>query len=328
MANAGSASPSLVVPQVPGVLRRSLGDIPRDQLRSRGRRDPNPDLGKVAPAKKARSGPYPIGREIQKGYLGRGKKGVFGNGNGSDAPSNMDEEEDMSMSFISHKTDPKTLCPYCDRPLPAEPSATLEALLEQVFLKSYAQPRPSNPNGRTVSLTVFSSLCERHEFESKEAPKGAKEKWPTRIDWEGLPDRLHRMRGELTRILEDEGDRIEYGGGVEATQEVQSPGPWVAGVQGQFATFDKSKTGYYGSKGAEIITQTLWKMFTRASCPNARVDPFTLRDFVERILVPEAAMRLIMEDKSWSVEDEEKKKLAVGIMRDSMAYGTSMFPDE
>lgn len=62
-------------------------------------------------------------------------------------------------------------------------------------------------------------------------------------------------------------------------------------------------------------------MFTPATCPRAEVGSFSLRGFIERILVPEVAMHLIMDDLRCSEAD------ALATLRASAAYGTSMFPD-
>lgn len=54
--------------------------------------------------------------------------------------------------------------------------------------------------------------------------------------------------------------------------------------------------------------------------------PLASGDFLQRILVPEAALRLIMEDLE--LTGEEGTAEALKVMRESSAYGAGMFPDD
>jgi hypothetical protein len=61
----------------------------------------------------------------------------------------------------------------------------------------------------------------------------------------------------------------------------------------------------------------------------ASIAPLTSpTEFIQRILVPEAAIGLIMEDRGLDLENDKHMKKAVKIMRESAAYGVAMFPDE
>ncbi|KAJ7503057.1 RTC4-like domain-containing protein [Mycena galericulata] len=260
-------------------------------------------------------------------------------------------EEDSELFFISPGTDPKTLCPYCDTPLPAQPTPMLTRLLDQTFNKSYRDPRPSNPLGRKAPMGVFAAVCQRHRYESETLPEAEARGWPKSIDWSGLKGRVLAMKRDLAQILADPGDPIVYGN--EANQkdrpEPQRPkGPrmrclfWkdlvkdlkssgtkgVKGVQGQFANFDKTQPGYYGELGSVIIHQTLYDMFPLATVDSDLVDPLTPNEFIQRILVPEVGMRLVIEDMSLDVNDRSDKKRAVAVLRESASYGVAMFPED
>jgi hypothetical protein len=50
-------------------------------------------------------------------------------------------------------------------------------------------------------------------------------------------------------------------------------------------------------------------------------------EFIHRILVPEAAVALIMEDRGLDVTNVAHKIRAIKLMKDSAAYGIAMFPD-
>jgi RTC4-like domain len=82
----------------------------------------------------------------------------------------------------------------------------------------------------------------------------------------------------------------------------------------------------YGEQGSVIIHQTLFNMFPPASFDPARISPLTSNEFVLRILVPEVALRLIMEDRDQEGNDEMHQALVV--LRESSAYGVAMFPED
>jgi hypothetical protein len=77
----------------------------------------------------------------------------------------------------------------------------------------------------------------------------------------------------------------------------------------------------YGELGSMILHQTLYNMFPPSSFDPQSITPLAPQEFIQRILVPEAALALIMEDTG---QDRIK---AVQTMRESAGYGVAMFPD-
>jgi len=77
----------------------------------------------------------------------------------------------------------------------------------------------------------------------------------------------------------------------------------------------------YGELGSMILHQTLYNMFPPSSFDPQSIAPLAPQEFIQRILVPEAALTLIMEDTG---QDRVK---AVQTMRESAGYGVAMFPD-
>ena len=75
-----------------------------------------------------------------------------------------------------------------------------------------------------------------------------------------------------------------------------------------------------------IIHQTLFDIFPPASFDPARISPLTSNEFVSRILVPEVALRLIMEDRD--LEGDDGMYQALAVLRESSAYGVAMFPED
>lgn len=184
----------------------------------------------------------------------------------------------LSTVIISPFTDPRTLCPYCDSPLPASPTSLLTRLLTATANKSSHDPRPTNPLGRKAPFTVFIAVCQRHRFESEILPEAEQKGWPKEIKWTELRERVTKMRKRLKALIDDIeeepqsdedtnekqdvdslfGDEEEFNGTNrgdrgsrsscvfwrEVMAEVKKKGSRaVAGVRGQFASFEKTQPG-------------------------------------------------------------------------------------
>jgi hypothetical protein len=76
-----------------------------------------------------------------------------------------------------------------------------------------------------------------------------------------------------------------------------------------------------------IIHQTLYSLFPPSSFDPTLIAPLTPTEFIQRILVPEAAVGLILEDRELDPQNDKHKEKAVKILRESAAYGVAMFPD-
>ncbi|KAF8625035.1 hypothetical protein AX17_006949 [Amanita inopinata Kibby_2008] len=236
-----------------------------------------------------------------------------------------DWDEDLSVCIA---VDPKLLCPFCDSLLPALPTPRLKKLITNALKKSYPDCRPSNPLGRKAPSAVFIAVCQRHRFESELLPEAERKGWPKSIDWDRLGSRVKGMRNELEGLVES----VRCGTGVsmfweEVKKELETKGSRaVASVHGQFAAFEKAQAGYYGELGYAIIHQTLYDLFPPTSFNPEFIAPLTSREFVQRVLVPEVAVRLIVEDKN--LKSAERFEQAVSILRDSSSFGVAMFPDD
>ncbi|KAH7885744.1 RTC4-like domain-containing protein [Phlebopus sp. FC_14] len=245
------------------------------------------------------------------------------------------EEDSIDIGYAK---DPTTICPYCDEDLPAHPTPPLQNLLATARRKSYADPRPRNPRGLKAPLAIYISVCQRHRFETHHLPIAIERGWPTSIDFKKVPDRVKRMKAELEAIILDNGycddgeedDIDDISGGPrsrsvfwrEVRKEVRKQGSrTVVGVKGQFASFEKTQPGYYGEQGSNIIHQTLFNLFPPSSFDASLIAPLSPAEFIQRILVPEAAVRLIAQDLCADIGD------AIATLRESAQYGVAMFPD-
>lgn len=67
-------------------------------------------------------------------------------------------------------------------------------------------------------------------------------------------------------------------------------------------------------------------MFPPSSLDPSLIAPLTGNEFMEKILVPEVALRLIMEDRN--LKSEEGRQEAFKVLRESSSYGVFMFPED
>ena len=77
----------------------------------------------------------------------------------------------------------------------------------------------------------------------------------------------------------------------------------------------------YGELGSLIIHQSLYNLFPFSSFDVSSIAPFTPAEFIQRVLVPEAAVGLIMQDLHMDRDE------AIVTLRESSQYGVAMFPD-
>ncbi|KAG5636682.1 hypothetical protein H0H81_007212 [Sphagnurus paluster] len=297
------------------------------------------------------AGPSSLGKRLSTGsddaHKSKKRKDVDVDEVLSLADSEYEEEYTIT---ISPPADPSTLCPYCDAPLPPSPTPLLKSLLASAEKKSHREPRPENALGRGAPFTVFIAVCQRHRFENEVLPQAELKGWPKSIDWPALEQRVRRMEGLLRALVDDvpapgviDKDKDRDNMYIDMIDEEQEDSPrarsvfWrevmaevkrkgsraMAAVQGQFASFQKTQPGYYGELGLMIIHQTLYDLFPPASIAAEKVAPLTANEFVQRILVPEVGVRLVMDDMDL---DEARVDEAVRIMRESATYGAQMFP--
>jgi hypothetical protein len=168
----------------------------------------------------------------------------------------------MSSSvFLDPKVDPSTLCPWCDEPLPVEPTELLISIMESVREKSYREARPTNPLGLKASVGTYIPVCKRHRFESHQVPMARAKGWPTRIDFGKLKDRVEALRNELKALIDDKPPASLGDWSLDDEEEESSPRSrslfWqelvgdvktkgtrvMASAKGQFANFDKLQPG-------------------------------------------------------------------------------------
>ncbi|THH00643.1 hypothetical protein EW026_g1928 [Hermanssonia centrifuga] len=266
----------------------------------------------------------------------------------------MSEVNDEDLLFLDPNVDPSTLCPWCDESLPPVPSPHLANLIEAARARSYSDSRPTNPLGLRATPMVFVGVCQRHRFESIQIPLAQQKGWPTKIAWEKLGKRIKSIKSRLQAIVDDVDEQFLPGherqdvdddedetaavddkqllktrprmGSAfwrEVVKNVKKKGSRKAtGIHGQMSNFSKIQPGYYGELGSVIISQTIYNLFPPSEFPPHSTLPLTPTEFIQRILVPEAAVSLVIQDM------QQTRAQAIATLRESAQYGVAMFPDD
>jgi len=99
--------------------------------------------------------------------------------------------------------DPTTLCPFCDDPLPANPSTKLRSQLAYFRETCESEQRWGNSMGLTAPINVFVGFCALHTAETKVIPQGLRYGWPQEIDFKSVATRVRRLESKLRAVIED-----------------------------------------------------------------------------------------------------------------------------
>ncbi|KAF5343205.1 hypothetical protein D9757_010358 [Collybiopsis confluens] len=247
----------------------------------------------------------------------------------------IDETEDDANR---DDPNPDVLCPYCDEQLPEDPSPYFRELLARCARKSYSQPRPSNPKGRKAPVDVFVEVCSRHRLEKEMIPEAMARGWPIEIDWSLIPERVNSLKNHLEALLQNSGDTsglLSDGGNArekcvfwrEVMDELREKRQGkLKSVDTQFLSLRRSQPGYYGEVGLVLIHRAIEQLFPMQELEPAMLHPLGRSEFISRILVPEAALCLILED--FGLSGGLGEETALEILRASISYGVAMFPDD
>ncbi|KAF8324247.1 RTC4-like domain-containing protein [Cantharellus anzutake] len=226
-------------------------------------------------------------------------------------------EVDISYD-TSDAIDPSTICPFCDEPWPSDPSAELTNLLARARRKAWPHKRYTNPEGLKAPLEAIIDLCNTHRSEASIIPEGIAKGWPSEIDFDAIPNRLWKLKPALQKL-------IDFPSGWHffdiAKKDIQQFGAAATNsTRGQFSTFSRTQPGYYGERGLVRIANGLHDLFPGLST-RPSFAPLDVENFLLRVLIPETARLLIMEDLDLDEAD------ALSVLRESQKYGVAKFPD-
>ncbi|KAL8376115.1 hypothetical protein RB595_007300 [Gaeumannomyces hyphopodioides] len=193
----------------------------------------------------------------------------------------------------SVQSDGPDLCPMCDAPIDADLLDGLTAI--------------------TMSIAKQQKICQLHK--RREANAQWKEKGYPTIDWDSLESRFERQHDHLDKVLRAEADshyrdvysrKVESGKGrTLLTSEKEAGGSLTP--------------GYYGYRGARLMSEWLIRRFSaplrRRAVKDRLVAARGHTTYVQSVLVPELAARLVAEDL------EIKPEAARDVLRESARLG-------
>lgn len=184
-----------------------------------------------------------------------------------------------------------TVCPFCDEPLPLNPTSALLKLIRTVASQPTTKPRASEANAHALeaSITATSNVCVRHRQENALATEVGH--WPL-VDFKTLPERLEKHVKTLQDILEEPQSNHCYDLIVSKIKD----GLRINTMQGKVEASSLTGCGYYGPKGFLIISSALEALGLRHPIRSALTRPLSSSDFWSFVLIPSAAALLIQED--------------------------------
>jgi hypothetical protein len=206
-----------------------------------------------------------------------------------------EDDDDQSRDF------PTSRCPLC------------HSKVDQVHLETFNF-------GRRLNIRDQQRFCQEHKH--RDAEKQRQEKEYPSIDWPGLtnnriPKHIAVLSGILKRTLPSHyRDRLDA-----AVQEAKTS---RKGLQRYLkdGVVDVAKHGYYGPKGARIMGHTITTHMSEALKQELKRDKVAraagVGGYVNAVLVPELAVRLVMEDMGLADEQRARDVLSessnVGIL--------------
>ncbi|KAJ3154958.1 hypothetical protein HDU86_004477 [Geranomyces michiganensis] len=219
-------------------------------------------------------------------------------------------------------------CPQCQYKLPRPLPAVLKDYLRRVSTAV-------TPTGRALAIH---ELCASHTALSRTIPAGKAAGYPASLDIPLLIKRTRalvpKLRPILHRTAESHFRNLAVKNGGHGTKNGGSKlGKRRQGQEARMlATADIPAAGYYGPKGASAIASTLFDEFLAPSCgppplSSFEAAPLTPIEFLQDVLVPEAALLLIKEDLKEKGRTADQAS-ALATLVESAAYGAALFPDD
>lgn len=208
---------------------------------------------------------------------------------------------------------------------------------------------PKNPSNDLLKLrkklkrgahrTQGITFCTMHRAETRTLPLGWRQGYPKELDFAGIDGRLEEsfIRDRIARVVRNPRYSTFFR---RAEQNIEALGltRWQSlTAQSSDEVLSTATPGYYGDLGRAIIIHHFqhlvkWKVLTLR--PDD-IQPLSSADFIIHVLVPEAAIQLIMQDQGWDgqgatdkVAAKEARAKARDIHRRSGEYGRAAFREE
>lgn len=217
---------------------------------------------------------------------------------------------------------PRRECPWClvalPDPLPSHLITPFENLKD--IAVDVDMTDPSNLSySKRKALYQF---CRLHKIYSIDIPAGIAKQYPqlTFSDFESLPKRIRLLSGKLRQLVLHGQKSYYFKLHLETCQSLGKRQSKIRGPGLSQAL--ACRPGYYGPYGGNIIMKELLNLFSRgedAILDATSASPFSIIEYVQMILVPEAASRLIKEDLSCSLAKARE------IMKESGDFGSALW---
>ncbi|RIA93583.1 RTC4-like domain-containing protein [Glomus cerebriforme] len=176
-------------------------------------------------------------------------------------------------------------------------------------------PSPSILLQHSLNVIDQFEFCRLHDAETHIVPEGLKKNYPINIDFDRLPKRVEELIPELILVIKGEIKSLYRDIALDVYQELgraRARKPTI--LMGRFQKF---QPGYYGSKGASIIFSSLVSLFMNTNVLTMDMTkPQEPLEYLNQVLVPEAAIRLISQDRGGISLEEARKE-----MEDSVEFG-------
>jgi len=194
-----------------------------------------------------------------------------------------------------------TRCPYCNETVDRE------------LLRNF---RATKAGGDRLKFHQQRAFCAEHKRRDARALWAARG-YPSPIDWAALPSRLAAHEACLERVLRGQA-RSRFADLLAADVR--------AGTKRNLLKADfNTATGYYGPRGFRIMQEAVFARFSPLLRERAVVDPLVSSRsyslYVQAVLVPELATRLVMDDMGIG---EER---ALEVLEESASVGELLCED-
>ncbi|KAJ5412283.1 uncharacterized protein N7487_006642 [Penicillium crustosum] len=252
-------------------------------------------------------------KDVESSSFREPRGGEDSNSSFSHGPYTMEEYEAMLLDD--------------DSPLSSPTSSTCEQMsqLDEFTTKEKRQPSPPPkpcaryaPKQRIREQVMF---CESHKLRS------AMDLWRDRgypeIHWDGFEERVQSYFPELEKLLVP--GASSYYRNILSTSFAPGKARNFRVRVDDAKTLETMTCGYYGTRGATKILETIISRFSvivrRLATTDELIKTAGVAGYTQSVLVPELAVLMVKDDMK--VNDEDARR----IMRESMDIGARVHPD-
>ncbi|KAI9812456.1 MAG: hypothetical protein M1827_004687 [Pycnora praestabilis] len=216
--------------------------------------------------------------------------------------SSQEDPELFGADIPSYKVSSVSRCPMCKEKVDLD------------FLEEF-------DNGKRMNVRKQAQFCRAHK------QRTAKKDWQSRgypdIDWHNFDTRIRRFQSSLDDLLECRKPSF-YRNALESSVRGGRNRTLAQSIMS--GDFHGLTPGYYGSRGARVMMESIMSIFSSKIRKLASTDKIIssggVSGYVQVVLVPELAVMLVKEDMR--LDDEEAR----AVLRDSIDVGDLLNEEE